>query len=160
MIARTSWMTFLAGTLVAGVMLGGCERTAAPPAPPPTAATPASAETLAGTSWQLVKITGGDGKSVEPDDRSKYTLSFERDGVVVARIDCNRGHATWKSEAAHELALGPLALTRMMCPEGSLHDRAAADWGAVRTYAIRDGHLVLSLMANGGTYEYEPVPSA
>jgi para-nitrobenzyl esterase len=158
MIARTSWTTFLAGTLVAGVMLGGCERTAAPSAAPPTAATPATAESLAGTSWQLVKITGGDGKSVEPDDRSKYTLSFERDGGVVARIDCNRGHATWKSEAAN-LALGPLALTRMLCAEGSLHDRVAADWGAVRTYAMRGGHLILSLMANGGTYEYEPVPS-
>jgi para-nitrobenzyl esterase len=158
MIARTSWMTFLAGALVAGVTLGGCERTA-PPVASPTAATPASAASLAGTSWQLVKITGSDGKSAEPDDRSKYTLSFEPDGSVDARIDCNRGHATWKSEAPNQLVLGPLALTRMMCPEGSMHDRVAADWGAVRSYAIRDGHLLLSLVADGGTYEYEPVPS-
>jgi len=159
MIARTSWMTFLAGTLVAGVMLGGCERTAAPPAPAPAAASPAANASLAGTSWQLVKVTGSDGKSVEPDDPTKYTLSFEPDGGVVARIDCNRGHATWKSEAPNQLALGPLALTRMMCPEGSMHDRVAADWGAVRSYAIRDKHLVLSLIADGGTYEYEPVPT-
>jgi len=159
MIARTSWMTFLLGTLIT-VMLAGCERTAAPPAATSAAATPASAENLAGTSWQLVKATGGDGKSIEPDDRTKYTLSFEPDGGVVARIDCNRGHATWKSEAPNQLALGPLALTRMMCPDGSMHDRVAADWGAVRTFAIRDGHLILSLMADGGTYEYEPVPSA
>ena len=158
MIARTSWMTFLAGTLVAGVMLGGCERTAAPPTAPPAAVVPASNANLAGTSWQLVKVTGSDGKSVEPDDRSKYTLSFEPDGGVVARIDCNRGHATWKSESPNRLALGPLALTRMMCPEGSMHDRVAADWGAVRSYAISGGHLLLSLMAGGGTYEYEPVP--
>ena len=160
MIARTSWMTFLAGTLVAGVMLGGCERTAAPPAPAPAAASPAANASLAGTSWQLVKVTGSDGKSVEPDDPTKYTLSFEPDGGVVARIDCNRGHATWKSEAPNQLALGPLALTRMMCPEGSMHDRVAADWGAVRSYAIRDGHLFLSLVADGGLYEYEPVPTA
>jgi para-nitrobenzyl esterase len=159
MIARTSWMTFLAGALVAGVMLGGCERTAAPPTAAPTAATPASTASLAGTSWQLVKVTGSDGKSVEPDDRTKYTLSFEPDGDVVARIDCNRGHATWKSEAPHQLTLGPLALTRMMCPEGSMHDRVAADWGAVRSYAIRDAHLFLSLVADGGIYEYERVPS-
>src|SRR5262249_52429933 len=88
MIARTSWMTFLAGAFVAGVLLGGCERTATPTATAPAAATPASAESLAGTSWQLVKVTGSDGKSVEPDDRSKYTLSFEPGGAVVARIDC------------------------------------------------------------------------
>jgi para-nitrobenzyl esterase len=161
MIARTSWTTtFLAGALVAGVTLGGCERTASPPTASPTAATPASAPNLAGTSWQLVKFTGSDGKAVEPDDRSKYTLSFEADGGVVARIDCNRGHASWKSEAPNQLVLGPLALTRMMCPPGSMHDRVAADWGAVRSYAIRDGHLFLSLMADGGIYEYEPVPPA
>ncbi len=156
MIARTSRMTFLAGALVTGVLLGGCEK----PATPPAAATPTANANLAGTSWQLVKVTGSDGKSVKPDDRSKYTLSFEPDGGVVARIDCNRGHATWKSEAPHQLALGPLALTRMMCPEGSMHDRVAADWGAVRSYAIKDGHLFLALMADGGTYEYEAVPAA
>jgi para-nitrobenzyl esterase len=160
MIARTSWTTFLAGALLAGVMLGGCERTAAPPADPPSAATPASTTSLAGTSWQLLRFTGSDGKPLEPDDPSKYTLSFEPGGGVIARIDCNRGHATWKSEAANQLALGPLALTRMMCPPGSMHDRVAADWGAVRSYTVKDGRLFLSLMAGGGIYEYEAVPAA
>lgn len=153
MIARTSWTTLATGALLIAVTLGGCERNAATPAASASAS-------LAGTSWQLAKITGGDGKSVEPDDGSKYTLSFEPDGGVVARIDCNRGHATWKSEAPNQLALGPLALTRMLCPEGSMHDRVAADWSAVRSYAIRSGHLYLSLMADGGTYEYEPVPTS
>lgn len=155
MTARTSWTTLLVGALVAGATLGGCEKSA-----PPAASPAASSASLAGTSWQLVKITGSDRKSVAPDDPSKYTLSFEPDGGVVARIDCNRGRASWKSEAPGQLVLGPLALTRMMCAEGSMHDRVAADWGAVRSYAIRDGHLYLSLMADGGSYEYEPVPSS
>jgi para-nitrobenzyl esterase len=154
MNARTSRTMRLAGAVFAGIALAGCGRSTEPPA----ATAPATSANLAGTSWQLVKITGGDGKSVQPDDRSKYTLTFEADGSVVARIDCNRGHATWKAEAPDRLVLGPLALTRMMCPEGSMHDRVAADWGAVRSYAVRDGHLVLSLMAGGGTYEYETVP--
>ena len=41
-----------------------------------------------------------------------------------------------------------------------MHDRVAADWDAVRSYTIKDGHLFLSLMADGGTYEYEPATAA
>ncbi|HKE47334.1 MAG TPA: META domain-containing protein [Rhodanobacteraceae bacterium] len=115
---------------------------------------------LAGTSWQLVKFTGSDGAAIEPDDRSKYTITFQPDGSVVARVDCNRGRGSWKSTAPNQVEFGPLALTRAMCPPGSMHDRVAADWGAVRTYTLKDGHLFLSLMADGGTYEYEPVAAA
>jgi para-nitrobenzyl esterase len=151
MIARTSWKTFLIGAFLA---LAACDRT---PSVSPVTATSAAPASLAGTSWQLVRFTGHDGATIEPDDRTKYTLTFEPDGGVVARIDCNRGHGTWKSDAPSQLAFGPLALTRMQCPQGSMHDRVAGDWGAVRGYAIKDGHLLLSLMADGGVYEYEPV---
>jgi para-nitrobenzyl esterase len=54
---------------------------------------------------------------------------------------------------------GPLALTRAMCPPGSMHDRVVRDWEYVRSYVLEDGHLFLSLMADGGIYEYEPLPS-
>jgi para-nitrobenzyl esterase len=30
-------------------------------------------------------------------------------------------------------------------------------WGNVRSYVIRDGHLFLALMADGGIYEFEPL---
>jgi para-nitrobenzyl esterase len=73
------------------------------------------------------------------------------------RIDCNRGRGTWKSSGPNQLQFGPLALTRAKCPPESLHDRIVKDWGAVRSYLIKDGHLFLSLMADGGTYEYEPM---
>ena len=164
MIARLSWMTTL---VLAGAVLAGCQPAAPPasaektPAPVATPAPqPAAPAGLAGTSWQLVKFSGAPDTTLAPDDRSKYTLTFQPDGSVVARIDCNRGRGTWKSEAPNQLQFGPLALTRMMCPPGSMHDRVAADWDAVRTYVLKDGHLYLSLMADGGTYEYEPVPAA
>lgn len=139
--------------------IAGCDRSGAPPdakAPPAAAATAPAPASLAGTSWQLVRFTGSDGSKLEPDDRTKYTLAFQPDGVVVARIDCNRGRGGWKSDAPGQLQLGPFALTRMMCPPESMHDRVAADIDAVRSYAVKDGHLFLSLMAEGGTYEYEP----
>jgi heat shock protein HslJ len=112
---------------------------------------------LAGTSWQLVKIQYSDEKTLMPDDRSKYTITFGADGQVAARIDCNRGSGAWKSAGPNQLEFGPLATTRVMCPPGSLYDRIVKDWSTFRSYVIKDGHLFLSLMADGGIYEFEPL---
>lgn len=86
---------------------------------------------LAGTSWQL---------------------------VVAVRLDCNRGRGPWKSSGPNQLELGPLALTRAFCGQASLHDQIVKQWGNIRSYVVRDGHLFLSLMADGGIYEFEPSP--
>jgi putative lipoprotein len=109
---------------------------------------------LSGSSWQLVGFQGSDRSAVYPDVRSKYTLAFGRDGRVNARIDCNSGSATWASSGSGQLTLGPLALTRVLCPRGSLHDMIVRNWPQVRSYTFRNGHLILSL-ADGSTYEFE-----
>jgi len=111
---------------------------------------------LGGTAWQLVKFQGGDGTTLAPDDRTKYTIEFLSDGAVAMRIDCNRARGAWKSPGPSQLALGPLAVTRVLCPPGSLHDRIVKDVSYVRSYVIRNGHLFLALMADGGVYEFEP----
>jgi heat shock protein HslJ len=121
---------------------------------------PPPAPGLGGTSWRLVRFQGGDDTALTPDDRSKYTLQFGADGSLTARIDCNRGRGTWKSAGSGQVQFGPLAITRAMCPPGSLHDRLVKHWDFVRTYVLRSGHLFLSLMADGGTYEFEPIPAA
>jgi para-nitrobenzyl esterase len=113
---------------------------------------------LAGTSWQLVKFQGGDDTVLRPDDKSRYTIAFTEDGNVNARIDCNRGRGTWKSSGKGQLELGPMATTRAACPPGSLHDRIVKQLPYVRSYVIKDGHLFLSLMADGGIYEFEGMP--
>ena len=112
---------------------------------------------LSGTSWQLVKFQGGDGEIVIPGDKSKYTISFGSDNRLTARIDCNRGNGSWKSAGPNQLEFGLLALTRATCPPGSLHDRIVRHWPFVRSYTIKNGHLFLSLMADGGIYEFEPM---
>jgi len=116
-----------------------------------------TAADLGGTSWQLVKFQGSDDKTLTPDDKAKYTITFGADGAVSARVDCNRGRGTWKSSGPNQLALGPLALTRAMCPPGSLHDQIVKHWDYIRSYIIKDRHLFLSLMADGGIYEFEPI---
>ena len=112
---------------------------------------------LGGTSWRLVKFQGGDGTVLAPDDKSKYTLAFGADGVVRARIDCNRAQGGWKSAGPNQLEFGPMAITRAQCPPGSLHDQIVKQLPYVRSYVMKQGHLFLSLMADGGIYEFEPV---
>jgi heat shock protein HslJ len=114
---------------------------------------------LTGTSWQLVRFEGGDGKVLTPPTPANYTVSFGADGRVSARIDCNRGSGTWTSAGPGQLQFGPMALTRAMCPAGSMHDQMAKHWTFIRSYVLREGRLFLSLMADGGIYEFEPVPA-
>jgi len=115
---------------------------------------------LSGTSWQLVEFRGGDDSRLTPDERAKYTIEFGEGGRVSVRIDCNRGGGTWTSGGPNHLQFGPLALTRAACPPGSLHDQIVKQWGFIRSYVMKDGHLFLSLMADGGIYEFEPPPKA
>ena len=136
-----SWGAFLA------LLLCACATAPAPDAP----------ASLGGTSWQLVKFQGGDDKVVVPDDKAKYTIAFTADGGVSVRFDCNRGHGSWKSASSGQIQFGPMALTRAMCPPGSLHDQLVKHWFYVRSYVLRGGHLHLSLMADGGIYEFEPL---
>jgi para-nitrobenzyl esterase len=131
--------------IVLAALLAGC------------AALPGTSESLSGTSWQLVRFQGGDDKVITPDERAKYTVAFAADGIVNVRFDCNRGRGGWKSAAKSRLEFGPMALTRAMCPPGSLHDQLVKHWPFIRSYIIKDGRLFLALMADGGTYELEPL---
>jgi putative lipoprotein len=119
---------------------------------------PAASPKLEGTAWQLVKFQGSDDTTLTPDDKTKYTIEFGAGGQLTARIDCNRGRGTWKSKGANQLEFGPLTLTRAKCPPGSLHDRIVKHWPYIRSFVIKEGHLFLALMADGGTYEFEPFP--
>lgn len=141
--------------LAASAALTACATPAPTDAP---SGAPAAPVGLEGTSWRLVQIAMGDGATRPAIERSRYTIGFGRDGVLNVRFDCNRGRGSWKSGAPGNLEFGPLALTRALCPVGSLHDDLVRQWPHVRSYLIRDGRLFLALMADGGTIEFEPAP--
>lgn len=130
------------------LLLSACTQT------PPATEAPAG---LVGPTWQLVRFRGGDDKVVVPGDRTSYTLAFRADGTVSARIDCNRGHGGYQLAGKNRIEFGPMAITRAMCPPGSMHDHVVRQLPYIRSYVIKDGHLFLSLMADAGTYEFEPL---
>ena len=133
--------------LLSLVLVLGCAQITSQPPP----------ERLGGTSCQLVRFQGGDGTVLTPNDRAKYTIAFADNGDLSVRFDCNRGRGTWKSRGPEQIEFGPLALTRAACLPGSLHDHMVKQWPFVQSYTIKSGHLFVSLMADGATFEFEPL---
>lgn len=137
--------------LATTVFLAGC---AAPPATPVK---------LDDTRWTLVAFApaaAGAGE-IRPARPDQYRLEFLPAGRLAAQIDCNRGSGTWQSTAtpAHGggLKLGPLALTRMMCPPDPLGQRLPQDITNIEAYRVVDGRLHLDLAGNAGSYIWERV---
>ena len=88
---------------------------------------------LVGSNWRLVEFQSSDDKIgiVKPDDPAKYTLALGADGRAAMRLNCNRGTGPWSSHASSadsgSFSLGPLAVTRALCPPPSLDERIAGD---------------------------------
>lgn len=122
----------------------------------------ARSPTLAGTAWQLVAIQSMDDAqgTMNIADPSRFTLQFGANGRAVLRLDCNRGNGQWAAKPALDASAtsgGPIATTRARCAPPNLDERLARDLGFVRSYLIKDGKLYLSLMADGGVYEWQPL---
>jgi heat shock protein HslJ len=91
----------------------------------------------------------------------QYTVSFAADGRVAFHLDCNRATATWQSAPSADgsggrLEFGPVASTRAMCAPPHLDQRLVRDLPHVRSYLFKDGKLFMSLLADGGIYEWRP----
>ena len=113
------------------------------------------APALAGTTWELVRIT--DPMTVtEVAQPSAYTLAFLESNAVAVKADCNRARGTFTDNEAGAMTITVGAMTRVACPSGSLSDTFIKQLGFVRTGFIQDGHLFLDLMADGGTLEFAP----
>lgn len=123
----------------------------------------AASDPLIGTTWHLTGITSM-APEEEPDttiaDPSKYTVTFGPDGRAAFQVDCNRGNASWQATSSAPdsgtLTFGPLALTRMFCPQPSDDTTVAAALARVRSYLISDGRLHMSLEADGGVMNWAP----
>lgn len=161
--------SLVAACLIAMVPLSGCSPEGGTQTPAVTTVTePALSTTdkdaqattdapeLAGTSWRLVKIMGMDDSVAEPDEPSRYTLEFSKDGQAAILADCNRGTGSWSSEQPGNIQFGPIAATMAMCPEGSISDKYLAQFEWVRSYVMKDGQLFLATMADGSIIEFEP----
>jgi heat shock protein HslJ len=131
----------------------GAARAGTAPAP-----LPGGPLTLQGTAWKWLQTELPAGAGAQVSDPVRYTLEFLSDSTVSVLADCNRGSGAY-SRNGDRLTLGPLAATRMVCPEGSLGVEFLGQLSTVTAAAAADGSLRLAL-ADGRTMVFEPSSEA
>lgn len=95
---------------------------------------------LEGSEWRLAAIdTSGSTTTLTPALQARHTLAFGPEGALALQLDCNRGRASWAAgkprNGAGTLTIGPVASTRMLCPEPSFGNQLA-NLSEARTYVL------------------------
>ena len=128
--------------------------------PAAISAQPAS-RPLSGTSWELLAVQSMDDSqgTLKIPNPELFTASFADDGQVSFQLDCNRGTASWEVKPSAEpasgtLSFGPIAATRALCAPPNIDERVARELGMVRGYLLKNHRLYMTLMADGGIYEW------
>ena len=103
--------------------------------------------------WRWVSATNG-GKRLSVATPDRYTLTFPDAGHIALKADCNRAAegVTFGDDGA--LKIGPMAMTRAMCPPGSLSDRFAQDVERSTHWSVEGGALALTQPAGAGTLRF------
>ena len=118
---------------------------------------------LTETRWRLVELQSMSDETgtTESHDPSLYTMELNGDGTVQMVLNCNRANGTWTATPGEfgdsgSFEFGPLAVTKVHCPSPSLDQVIGTQAAAVRSFLLKGGKLYLSLMADGGTFVWEP----
>lgn len=82
------------------------------------------------------------------DNPDTYTLTFLPDSTVRLLIDCNRGSGPYRIDG-HDIQIGPVATTRMMCPPGSMDAAFAANIDSVQSWSHNADTLQLQMKTGG-----------
>lgn len=93
---------------------------------------------LEGSSWSLVQLMG---QSVTPE-KGQFTLTFSNEGRLNGRGSCNTINGNYSIPERGKLEFGPLASTRMMCPDIQRESKFFAVVNGATSYEI-DGDTLL-----------------
>lgn len=111
-------------------------------APPPAIAS--DSNDLTGAVWLWQGTQQGSAPVLAPAGTDRYSLAFQGGGRVNLRADCNRGTGPYAINGS-SMKMGPFALTKMMCAEGSRDGEFLRDLERVATYGVTRGQLNLTL---------------
>src|SRR5262245_8702527 len=78
------------------------------------------------------------------DNPATYALTFLPDSTVRLLIDCNRGSGPYLING-HDIRIGPVATTRMMCPPGSMDAAFGANIDSVTSWSHNADTLQLQM---------------
>lgn len=116
--------------------------------PPPIDA--AGDALLTGALWSWEGTTMNDGTRITRPATGRYTLLFQPGGAVAVQADCNRGSGTYLLSGG-SLSFGPIAMTRAMCPPGSMDTEFLKGLALVSGQLFRGNDLVLTLKGSSGS---------
>ena len=146
---RQSHRPILAIPILVMVLLlaAGCFPPAVPPAP--TAAAPAAeATTITGIVWEWTTVRNKSTQQVETvPTPENYTITFNTDGTLTGKADCNTFNGTYSQQNGLTITLG--ATTMMACGEGSWDQKYLQLLGSVVAGGL-DGQGNLALENAGG----------
>jgi para-nitrobenzyl esterase len=110
---------------------------------------------LAGTIWRWVSLTTPE-ETLTIAEPERYILRFADGDRVFLRADCNRGAGSVAFPEPGAIRFGALAITRAMCPTGSLGDRFAREVVRAGRWAIQrcGGELRLELPGDAGVLRF------
>ena len=112
---------------------------------------------LTGTEWQLIQLGG---ETLQPREGSfTITLSAE-EGQLSGVGSCNHISGPYKSDERRSLKIGPLASTRMACPNPK-HEAAFLEALESATHYDMDGPMLL-ILSNGelrAVFQAVPAPT-
>lgn len=97
---------------------------------------------LRGEPWHLLGLTRPGEDPTLPEGTYSVTFSAHADEVLVT-ADCNNGRATFSAGDDGQLDIGPVALTRMACPPGSISTEFAELLGQAGRFELDGSRLEL-----------------
>ena len=109
------------------------------------------------TPWQLQRIQYMDDSETVPADPTRYTLRLGSDGSVQLRADCNRGMGGFEADGSL-LRFEPIALTRALCPPGSIDSEFVRELSNVVSYVLDGGTLALATALDTSILSFEAAP--
>lgn len=147
---------------------GDAPATSAAPAPAPDASptwtpVPAADSKAAATAthlgawyWIGTKTAARADVAGAPE---RYQLEFAEAGTVQVQADCNRGSGSYTLSAG-ALAFGPIAMTKMGCPDDSQDRDFMAQLASGGSLALDDGWLIVEISAGRGTMYFSRDPKS
>lgn len=104
---------------------------------------------LTGSKWSWVQTKLQNGEEVKAPTGDRFILSFEGEGRMGSRTDCNTIGGIYLLDG-EVLSMGQFVMTKMAC-EGSLEMEYAEHLGLVNSYKIEGDTLTMNLNRDFGT---------
>lgn len=98
---------------------------------------------LENTRWKLSKLPGME--TLPPIDADAWVQFIPNSTSFRGHAGCNSMNGTYQAEPGSKIRIGPVAMTRMMCPEPQMTVEAAMTRAIneADNYLIRGDHLSL-----------------